>query len=705
MRYLLISIASALIFLSGCRQEQAAGSPGGGLLDSVVDRFSSRVKAAEDEVASLRAQLQELPEISPDQQTVQLGYHSKPLERNAATDTAGSLKDSRFIWLDLGSQKRIDQIVLVPVDYTYGGGNSAGYGFPPGFRVEVSNDRAFEESALLADFTLQNLPSVRRYPVIITAGGTTARYVRLTTSQLWEREGRSLLALAEVLVLRGGQNLAAGLPAANLRSTDTDDSPPTWSRQWLVDGQSLLGAPLTPEAAPTEGWQSIPFKNPDATSWLMLDLGREYSIEELRLIPARAGEYPSRRGFGFPVRFKVESSHDAFFSQPEILADWTNRDFASPNENPVSFRGTLPARFIRITATRMSERLDDFVFALAEVEVYSGGEKISDGATVTTSSSRETGIWSTRFVTDGYSSQRRLSSWPDFLSRLDTRRQLDLRLRERLSTRRALVTEALRSTLFWSLGIVAIAVISAVFMIWRSVRTRRLEVAAIQRRLAQDFHDEIGSGLGTISLLSQMGWGNAEHPAAAREDFGEVHRLSREVTESLRDIVWFIRSPSRTVGDLALRLRETTDAMLAAIPHDFETDSDALSRELPIEHKRQVLLFFKEALHNVQRHSAATHTAVRVGGTMKSFRLLIADNGRGFNSAEPRSGAGVTGMTQRAKTLGGSLKLQTGPGKGTTLILEVPWPKKGRGIFRWLQSRKAASQHGSGNPGTSRPAQ
>ena len=113
--------------------------------------------------------------------------------------------------------------------------------------------------------------------------------------------------------------------------------------------------------------------------------------------------------------------------------------------------------------------------------------------------------------------------------------------------------------------------------------------------------------------------------------------------------------------------------MLAGIPHEFTAEGPALERDLPLDHKRQVLLFFKEALHNVQRHSGATHAEITIAGDAKNFRLTIHDNGCGFDPAAPGSGAGMTGMKQRAKTLGGRLTIESTPGHGATLTLEVPW--------------------------------
>ena len=417
-----------------------------------------------------------------------------------------------------------------------------------------------------------------------------------------------------------------------------------------------------------------------AQRWVLVDLGKEVPLHEIRLLPARTPEFPSRRGFGFPLRFRVElaPAADETLAAPILAADVTRRDMQSPRENPVSISvpGT-PARYVRITATRLTPRADDFALALSEVQIFSGGQNVALGASVSAQNSLENTEWGKAFLTDGFTSQRNALPWTDYVSGLSRRREIERDIRELQAKRRGITDRVLRHAVSWVAGIAVVAAIAFFVHHQRSRRARRRELAALRRRLAQDIHDEIGSGLGTISLLSQMGCDEKEYSGRARQDFGEISQISTAVTESLRDIVWFIRPESRTLGDLAQRLKETAASMLAAVEHTFSAGG-ALQRDLPLEPKRQVLLFFKEAMHNIQRHSRATQASVEVGGDEKHFRLTIHDNGRGFDPAEPRSGAGVTGMKERAKTLGGRLTIETSPGNGVKLTLEVPWraPRK-----------------------------
>lgn len=673
-RFTVQLLSTAFLLLAGACSPQSGG---GGRLSRLSDYFSSEVRELDALIAAKRRELSTLPDLFSNQQTDRIGYHSKPTNANAPSNPAHP--DTRSIRVDLGSKQHIDSVVLVPADYAFGPDSGAGYGFPVRFRVEVSDDPGFEEDHLLRDYTGEDFPNPRRFPVVIPAEGVETRYVRLTATRLWTFEGRALMAIGELMVLQGGRNLAAGLPSKSIKTSDpkdSDEAPPSWGRANLVDGQSVIGSPQGIHASPTNGYQSLTEKTPDATRWVMLDLGREIPLHEIRLVPARSDEFPARRGFGFPLRYRVEIAPeaDSAFAQPIVVEDNTSEDIPNPRENPVSTRvpGT-PARYVKVTATRLSERLGDYVLALSEMQVFSGGENVAAGASVIAQNTLENAEWSTRFLTDGFTSQRDVLPWPDYVTGLQKRRQIESSLRELTARRRGDTDRVLRTAVQWSAAIIGAAVFALLVFMWRGSRARRREMSTLRRRLAQDIHDEIGSGLGTISLLSQMGGGNDSHAEMAREEFAEIHRISRTVTESLRDIVWFIRPETRTVGDLAQRLRETAASMLAGMEHQFTADVPALQRELPLDHKRQVLMFFKEALHNVQRHSHATRANVLINGDERHFCLTVCDNGCGFDPAAPRTGVGMTGMKQRAKTVGGRLEIDTAPGTGTTLVLEVPW--------------------------------
>jgi hypothetical protein len=133
--------------------------------------------------------------------------------------------------------------------------------------------------------------------------------------------------------------------------------------------QQIAGAAA--QGRPEYGYHSAIELRQDAAKWVQVDLGSPTAIDRIVVAPAHDTFNDIGAGFGFPVRFKVETSNDpAFATAVTILADYTSTDFKNPGTTLQSIPGpATPVRFVRITATKLAPRLNDFIFALAELKV------------------------------------------------------------------------------------------------------------------------------------------------------------------------------------------------------------------------------------------------------------------------------------------------------------------------------------------------
>ncbi|MBM3996954.1 MAG: DUF1553 domain-containing protein [Planctomycetes bacterium] len=171
-------------------------------------------------------------------------------------------------------------------------------------------------------------------------------------------------------------------------------------------------------ASPTNGYHSTIEKTPDAPKWVQVDLGREMRIERVRLLPARPTDFPDAPGFGFPLRFKVAGSNDPSFLKADVIADHSAADFANPGDQPVTIPAGVKARYVRIAANKLWKRTNDYVFAIAELQVFDdAGTNVARGAKVSALDSIEAGRWSTRHLVDGFSSRHRLLAATDIVGR------------------------------------------------------------------------------------------------------------------------------------------------------------------------------------------------------------------------------------------------------------------------------------------------
>jgi Y_Y_Y domain/Histidine kinase/Histidine kinase-, DNA gyrase B-, and HSP90-like ATPase len=220
---------------------------------------------------------------------------------------------------------------------------------------------------------------------------------------------------------------------------------------------------------------------------------------------------------------------------------------------------------------------------------------------------------------------------------------------------------------WWFKISVALAFISILVVIY-SVRVARLRaLERLRLRIARDLHDEVGANLGSISLLAQM---MEQTPSSA--DATQVRGIAVQTIDTLRDIIWFIDPKHDKLSDLVQRLEETARLMLATIKYRFEQSGDFNSADLSLAFRRNVPPLFKEALHNILKHSHATEVQIQVWRAGENFYFCIRDNGIGFDPARKNSGNGLRNLRKRAAEIGGSVEIQSTPGAGATINLQAP---------------------------------
>jgi hypothetical protein len=187
---------------------------------------------------------------------------------------------TNWVQVDLGRSLPIDQVVLVPAHVAYGGHPGPGFGFPPRFKVEVSDDATFATGLLLADETAADFPHPGDAAYRIDAGGKHGRYLRITATRLWKRTNDWIFALAELIVLSNRKNVAAG---AAVTSLDSIEAPPGWAMRHLVDGftsreklpEATGGSPSPRQQAQLELEQATAQRRKLALASLDRPIGRE----------------------------------------------------------------------------------------------------------------------------------------------------------------------------------------------------------------------------------------------------------------------------------------------------------------------------------------------------------------------------------------------------------------------------------------------
>jgi signal transduction histidine kinase/ligand-binding sensor domain-containing protein len=231
---------------------------------------------------------------------------------------------------------------------------------------------------------------------------------------------------------------------------------------------------------------------------------------------------------------------------------------------------------------------------------------------------------------------------------------------------------------WWFLALVAAAIGSVAALLYRYRVAHLLELERVRIHIATDLHDDIGSSLSQIAVLSEVVRRQVDGTQAVSERLSTIASTSRELVDSMSDIVWAINPNRDNLGDLAQRMRRFASDLFTANDIEFHFNAREAERPLKLEAdvRRQVFLIFKEAVHNIVRHSRCSTVEVDLHIENHVIRLTVKDDGKGFDPAQASQGHGLSSMSQRAKTLGATMEISSGPGSSTTVLLKVPLARR-----------------------------
>ena len=210
-------------------------------------------------------------------------------------------------------------------------------------------------------------------------------------------------------------------------------------------------------------------------------------------------------------------------------------------------------------------------------------------------------------------------------------------------------------------------------------RLARLELQrsldAERQRIARDIHDDLGSGLTEIILLSDSLDETAQPTPDDLKMVGEISNRARGLTRAMDEVVWAINPGNDTLEGFVNYLGEFTQDYLARadVRCRWNVPTEIPERPLSAEARHNLYLACKEALHNIIKHAGATEVSIRLDLADGGFTLIIEDNGQGFAAAgAPARGNGLSNMRQRLKGLRGLCRVESTPGRGTRILFSLP---------------------------------
>jgi two-component system, NarL family, sensor histidine kinase UhpB len=209
-------------------------------------------------------------------------------------------------------------------------------------------------------------------------------------------------------------------------------------------------------------------------------------------------------------------------------------------------------------------------------------------------------------------------------------------------------------------------------LINRNKLKQRMKELELRNQIAADLHDEVGSSLSSIHMLSQMAT-QQSNEATHKDILTRMSGNAKETMDKMGDIVWMIKPGESEGNSLKQRMERFVYEICSSKNIGTTIELDELEKiKLTMEQRKNVYLIFKEALNNAVKYSGTEKIEITASGQNKQLTLLIKDYGKGFNTETSGGGNGLDNMKHRADELKGKLEITSEQGAGTTVTLIVP---------------------------------
>jgi signal transduction histidine kinase len=204
-----------------------------------------------------------------------------------------------------------------------------------------------------------------------------------------------------------------------------------------------------------------------------------------------------------------------------------------------------------------------------------------------------------------------------------------------------------------------------------------------RQRLAREIHDTLAQGFTSIVMhLEAAEQGLPDEPETVQRHLDEARRTARDGLEQARRLVWALRPAHLERASLPEALARVAARWSEGAGKEAHVTTTGSVSPLPPEIEVTLLRALQEALTNVRKHAQANRVTVTLSYMSDLVVLDVQDDGAGFeptqtpSAAQPVDGFGLTAMRERVQQLGGALLVESAPGEGTTLVIEIPTSRR-----------------------------
>ncbi|MDQ8182947.1 histidine kinase [Pelagicoccus sp. SDUM812005] len=572
--------------------------------------------------------------------------------------------------IDFSQPQTIEQVTLVPILWRNTQTGIQADGFPTRFQV-VAGDSEESTGTVLASFDDPSELLPRTAPLVIPLPPTTAKWIRVEASELSPRalDGKFLFQLSEILAFSGEDNVALH-QSVTVSSSEKRRVQRSIPAKTLVDGVTpyLINSPQLPGST-----AYVAFYHTGPQASLTLDLKKSVPINRIHLHAADLSEnipQVHHSDYGIPKHLIIEGSTRPDFADPIPLVEY-ERDTIYDGGPTLAWRfPETNCRYIRITAIdgyKAPEAQERWrCIGFAEIEVFSGGANVALGTPVHLNLQPPSQEGSLASLTDGrnhFGTILPVREWMEQLARRhDLERERPLVEAER--DKRYARQKTMLRIMSWIAAALAVAIVISM-LLNRIFHLRR--TAQLKERFAADLHDELGADLHTIGLLSDLAQSSRDDPQKLDTYLQQIRSATEETGTAVRHLADM--QSATPYPNLETTMKQIANRVVVHLQHELSIQGEDQFDQLPAGARSDLILFYKECLINICRHSEATKLRTTLAAKGRTIHLAISDNGQGITDNDstqvPKS------LQRRAKLLGGKVTVETSAITGTTIHLKL----------------------------------
>lgn len=227
---------------------------------------------------------------------------------------------------------------------------------------------------------------------------------------------------------------------------------------------------------------------------------------------------------------------------------------------------------------------------------------------------------------------------------------------------------------WWFISLVIILPVVLVIFLYRYKIKQVIKLQRLREKIASDLHDDIGSTLSSISIMSDLLQMQLDNTTRAEQMIREIGTNAHTMLDSMDDIIWSVNPMNDKIDSLILRIKEFAIPLfeIKDINFMFIIPSDLHSLPIPMDVRRNLYLIAKESINNLVKHSNGNKALIEFSYSHPILTLKIEDNGKGFSDKDIGEGTnGIKNMQRRADQINGQIDIKSESAMGTRITLSV----------------------------------